>query len=236
MEAGDEHRRVLHSQRAQDVGPGAPIRGRRQRDARDAGKAIGEARERAVLRTELMAPLRHAMRLVDREQRERDAREPVERAVAEQAFGRDIQQVERALRQITRDLARLVRIKLRVQRAGGDADLTKCRDLIVHQRDQRRDDDRGARPAQRRHLVAQALAAPGRHQHQRIPARHDMTHHGFLGAAKGGEAEHAAEDVRRIGARDVVHAGANRRGRNEVPRIASRRQPTSCATVSWLAD
>ena len=47
-------------------------------------------------------------------------------------------------------------------------------DLVVHQRDQRADDDRdalaGAMANDRRHLVAQALAAAGRHQHQGVAA------------------------------------------------------------------
>ena len=47
-------------------------------------------------------------------------------------------------------------------------------DLVVHQRDQRADDDGDAVPGavarDRRHLVAQALAAAGGHQHQRVAA------------------------------------------------------------------
>ena len=41
-------------------------------------------------------------------------------------------------------------------------------DLIFHQRNQRGDDDVGRIVQQRRHLIAQRLAAAGRHHHQRI--------------------------------------------------------------------
>ena len=64
---------VLHLQRPQDVVARARIRGRSQRDPRHAGELIGQTRETAVLRAEFMAPLRNAMRLVDREQRQPQA-------------------------------------------------------------------------------------------------------------------------------------------------------------------
>ena len=51
-------------------------------------------------------------------------------------------------------------------------------DLVVHQRDQRRHHHRHAAPGavagDRRHLVAQALAAAGGHQHQRVAAADHM--------------------------------------------------------------
>ena len=40
------------------------------------------------------------------------------------------------------------------------------RHLVLHQRDQRRDDDARARADQRGDLVADRLAAAGRHQHE----------------------------------------------------------------------
>ena len=87
MEAGDEHLRRLHLQRTQDVVARARIGGRGQRDARHAGELIGQAGQPAILRAELVAPLRHAMRLVDREQRELQTRQPIQRAVASSRSG-----------------------------------------------------------------------------------------------------------------------------------------------------
>ena len=87
------------------------------------------------------------MRLVDREQRELQARQPLQRAVAEQPFRRDVQQIEPLLDQIARDAARLGRLKIGMQGTGRYAELPQRRHLIVHQRNQRRDDHRGARPA-----------------------------------------------------------------------------------------
>ena len=178
----------------------ASIRSARRMSSRVRGSAVAVSAMRgtpgncsarharlAVFRAELVAPLRDAMRLVDREQRELQARQPLQRAVRQQPLRRDVEQIELLLDQVARDAARLGRIEFRMQRAGGDAELAQRRDLIVHQRDQRRDHHRGAGPAQRRHLVADALAAAGRHQHQRVAAGDDMAHHLLLLAAKARE-------------------------------------------------
>ncbi len=91
-----------------------------------------------------------------------------------------------------------------VQRAGVDADLTQGGHLVVHQRDQRRDDNRGAGPYQGRHLVADAFAAARGHQHQGIAPCHDMVDRGVLLTAKAGKAENLAQHLRRIAKRGVA--------------------------------
>ena len=63
------------------------------------------------------------------------------------------------------------------------------RDLVLHQRDQRRHDDADAFAQQRRDLVAQRLAAAGRHQHQRVAAADDVLDDLGLLPAKRGIAE-----------------------------------------------
>ena len=84
-----------------------------------------------------------------------------------------------------------------------DAGFLERADLVVHQRDQRADDDRdalaGAMADDRRDLVAQALAAAGRHQHQRVAAAGDVVDDGFLQAAEFGVAEDLVQDLRRGG-------------------------------------
>ena len=72
-------------------------------------------------------------------------------------------------------------------------------DLVVHQRNQRRDDDGDAvacvLPGDGGYLVAKRLAAAGWHQHQRIAAVHHMVNDGRLRAAKVGIAKDFAQDV-----------------------------------------
>src|SRR3546814_17243014 len=68
-------------------------------------------------------------------------------------------------------------------------------DLILHQRDQRRHHDAGALTHERGNLVAQRLAAAGRHQYQRIAAFAEVFDHGLLLAAETGVTENALKQV-----------------------------------------
>ena len=66
--------------------------------------------------------------------------------------------------------------------------------LVLHERDERRDDDAGARPDKRGDLVAQRLAAAGRHQDQRVAAPDDVLDDLLLLPAERLVAEHAVQD------------------------------------------
>ena len=63
----------------------------------------------------------------------------------------------------------LARVERRVEKGCLDAGLSQRLDLVLHQRDQRRDDDAGAGPHEGRDLIAQRLAAARRHQRQQSP-------------------------------------------------------------------
>ena len=69
------------------------------------------------------------------------------------------------------DGARLGRAERRVQPRGGDAQPLQVVDLVLHQRDERRDDQRDALEQERGELVAQRLAGAGREHRQRRAAR-----------------------------------------------------------------
>jgi hypothetical protein len=77
---------------------------------------------------------------------------------------------------------------------GAHAGFLQRRHLVLHQGDQRRDDDGGARPQQGRDLVAQRLAAARGHQHQGVAAGRDVLDDLRLPAAEGGIAEGVVED------------------------------------------
>ena len=62
-------------------------------------------------------------------------------------------------------------------------------DLIMHQRDQRRDNDTGPLKNNRRQLIAERLARPCRHHSEGPFPRHDAVNDLRLHPAKGGEAE-----------------------------------------------
>ena len=180
MEAGEKHLRVVHLQCGQDVLAGVGIRRRGQRDTRHAREQFAELREVSVFGPELVAPLRDAVRLIDREQCESQAGQNVDRAVAQETFGRNIEEVETLFDEFTMDVTGFLGREFRMQGGGGDTQLAHGGHLVVHQRDQWRNDDGGAGPAQRGNLIADAFAAAGRHQHQRVAAGENVVDHGFL--------------------------------------------------------
>ena len=92
----DEHARVAEREALDDLVARQRVGGRGQRDARHARQALVQDRELQVLGPEVVAPLRHAVRLVDREQRDAGAVDEVEAARHQQALGRDVEEVELA--------------------------------------------------------------------------------------------------------------------------------------------
>ena len=73
---------------------------------------------------------------------------------------------------------------------GGGGDL--CRqlvDLVLHQSDQRREDERRLGSQHRRELIGEGLARARRHQRERVTARDRCLDHLLLPGAEVGEAE-----------------------------------------------
>jgi len=181
-----------------DLGARERVGGGGERDARNVREALVQHGQLQVLRAKIVAPLRYAVRLVDREQRDARTIEQLEAAGREQSFGRHVEQVEFAGDERTFDRGGFARAERRIQECRPHAELAQRFHLVVHQRDQRRDDDAGAVAHERRNLVAQRLAGAGGHQHQRIAAGDDVIDDGRLVAAERVVAEHVAQHGTRI--------------------------------------
>ena len=113
----------------------------------------------------------------------------------QQAFRRDVQQLQLAGDEFALDLHGRCAVEAGVQKLGGNAQFLQRRDLVLHQRDQRRHHHCAAVAQQRRNLEAQRLAAAGGHQHQRVVAGNQGIDDGRLVAAEFGIAEHTAEQA-----------------------------------------
>ena len=113
-----------------------------------------------------------------------------EAARRQKPFRRDVEQVEVAGEQPPLDLRGFIKRQRGVQHRRVDAGLQQSRDLVAHQRDQRRHHDAAAFAQQGRQLIAQRLAAAGRHQHQAIAAIRHVPDDFLLRAAKGRQAEY----------------------------------------------
>ena len=127
----------------------------------------------------------------------RHAREQVQRVRHREPLRGDIEQVELAVAERPFDRAGLARRQGGIERGGAHPGLAQRVDLVLHQRDQRRDDDPDPRPQQRGQLVAQRLAAAGRHQHERVAAGGDVLDDLLLLAAEARIAEDAAQQAER---------------------------------------
>ena len=211
VEAGHEHAR-LGQQSLLDLVARRRVGGGGQRDARHLRESLAQQAELAVFGAEVVAPLRHAVRLVDREQRQSGAGmhlvEQPQAALGQQPLRRDVQQIEFAGAHPALDRGCLGAAQRAVKEGGAHAEFAERGDLVLHQRDQRRDHHTHARAQQRRDLVGQRLAAAGGHQHQRIAAAGHVLDHLALEAAEAGIAEHLVEQG--IG---VARAGGNVVGR-----------------------
>jgi hypothetical protein len=141
------------------------------------------------------------MRFVDGKECERRAFEQFAEMRLARAFGRDVEQVERARAET---LDRLSAIGVGAgQRCRADAVGGGGSQLVVHQRDQRRDDDAGSFEHDGGKLIGQRLARAGGHDGQRrLPGEH-APDHGFLHAAKGGKPK-TRESVSRAAERSLT--------------------------------
>ena len=177
VEARDVARRVAEAQARAHVVARLRVGGGRAGDDGHAGEQPAQLAELHVLGAEVVAPLADAMRLVDGEQGEAgtgrgllDLVQAREERLGHQRLGRHVEQVELAAVKPGKHAARLAGLERGVVGGGADAGRLQRVDLVLHQRDERRDDDAGAGAHERRQLVAERLAAAGGHEHEGVAA------------------------------------------------------------------
>ena len=221
----------------EDVAHDARLGRRRQADERGkpavAGMFADEAGDVAVVGAEILAPFRQAVRLVDH---------PVaDLALLEDRAHRRVPELLRRDQQdggiaephpVERVVALRQRQKTVDRDAGGDALPAQALDLIGHQGDERRD-DHGQRadlvePGERRQLVADRLAGPGRQNAEHVIAAHrrfddlPLQRHAVLALRLGPEGG-KAEPSRQAGRPHRCGSGTrSRRDRRRTCRAACR--------------
>jgi hypothetical protein len=137
------------------------------------------------------------MRFIDGDQRELRVVDELAKTIERRAFGRDVEQIELA-RVEALDGASLVTVGRR-QRGRAHAERFGAADLVVHQRNQRRDDQRGAFADQRGQLITERFSGAGRHHCERVLPGENAADHLFLDAPEMVEAEGLFEDRVRVG-------------------------------------
>ncbi len=179
----------------QDVPAGVRVGGGGQGQFGNPLELSRDSGDLEIVGPEIMPPLGDAVGLVDGVQRDGDFPEEPLKAFRQQALWSDVQQVDRPCQGALFDAARLSRGKAGVQKIGPQAVLSQGHDLVLHQGDQRRHHDADPGAQDGRNLVADGLAAAGRHQDEGVLA----AEHGFddfqLVRAEGSVAVEFAKNV-----------------------------------------
>jgi len=159
VETRNEDACVRQCQAAHDLFSRHLIRGGGQGDARNVRKTLVQHRQLDVFRAEVVPPLRHAVRFVDCEQSDTGTTQQLLKAGCHQPFRGDIQQIDITVLERPLGCKCFAPIHRRIQARRPHPDLMHRRHLILHQGDQRRYDDAGAKPGlrayERGNLVAQ---------------------------------------------------------------------------------
>ena len=166
-----DHHRIVHPEPAQDVL--AHVRSRRRGERRhgrraEAAQALAEAEVRG---TEVVSPLRDAVRLVHRHQGDAARRECLGHLLAVEGLGRGHHQQRPAGAHTGERFAPRATTDRAVETHGSDVAREKLFVLVVQQREERRDQHHGARQQQRGHLVAGGLPEARREHDQHASAR-----------------------------------------------------------------
>ena len=138
-------------------------------------RGVGEPE---VVGPEVVAPLRDAVRLVDDEEPDLRLPDPLEEAGRGEALGRDVEQPRapgRPRGRAPRRFAAASCCALTSATLPGRDALQRL-DLVLHQRDERRDDEREVRAHERGQLVAERLARAGGHDDEHVAARERRLH------------------------------------------------------------
>ena len=167
VEAGGDPDRVAKPEPLGDVGGDPRGRGRGRGEDRARAERPGDLAEAQVVGPEVVAPLAHAVGLVDDEDPDRRLAQAVDEARRREALRGDVEHRHLAGDRALQRPAVVGAVALGVDQLGAPAEAL---DLIGHQRDQRRDDHRELAVEDRRQLVAERLAGPGRHHQQHVAA------------------------------------------------------------------
>ena len=175
---------IAQAEPPDDLLPDRGRRGRGQREADRRAERLGLRAQHHVVGPEIVTPLADQVRLVDREQARARAPLSVSRvsSLASCSGDRNTNVSELARGQQRR---RPLPGRLpRVQHDRVQAGRAQVGELIVLERDQRRDDDGRARPQQPGQLVDGRLPGPGRQHGQHVAARDQRLDR--AAAARGG--------------------------------------------------
>ena len=166
-------RGFAEAQLADDVGADIGGGGGRDGEDGDVGEAVERVPDVEVVGA-VMSPLADAVRLVDSEKGQFRAGDRLEEGRVPESFGGNVHELVVAVRHRREAEVHFVGRDGRVEEGGGDVAFFECGDLILHQGDERRDDERRAREEEGGELVAEGLTGAGRHDDDGVASVDDL--------------------------------------------------------------
>ena len=170
VKPGNDDLRVLQAQRFGNVV--LDLAGRSSRKGADdgpLGQRVDKIKDAQIAGAEILPPLADAVCFVDRQHRDVRRRGKGLKRGTFEPLRRDVDDLVAALRGQLQRLGDLVFRQRRVDVRRRDARRAQPLDLVLHQRDQRRDDQRQPRQQQRRDLVAKRFPRACGHDGQCVP-------------------------------------------------------------------
>ena len=150
---------------------------------------LNSAAKLQIIRTEIMPPLAQAMSLIHGNHVHVHSRQGSHESLVAKAFRSYVHQLVASFLHAGQAFLLLRKTQGTVDHGRGNAFDNKGIHLVLHQGNQRTNHQAHAFPAQSGKLVAQGLAAPGRHYHQNVAALHDGSHHAVLPFPQPGKPE-----------------------------------------------
>ena len=149
--------------------------------------------DHAVVGAEVVTPLRNTVRLVDGDERRRALGKHLRKTWYAKPLGRDKQEVEVAGKILNAGLARDATVETRVNAGNAAIQCRKLRVLILHESDQRRDDEGRSTQRDGRQLIAQRLPCPCRHDQQQVSSGNRGSANSLLVRAELRESKHRVQ-------------------------------------------
>ena len=169
VEARHKNLRLAKAQVLDDVIPHALGGRRRECHEWNVGKPLPKPGDLAILGAEIMAPLGYAVGLVNGDRGDVPSAEIFLPVVEHEALRRCVEELVAALVQPCEARFRFLHAKRGIQKCRLHTRSLQLVHLILHQSNQRRNNERQTLPQQRRQLEAQRLAAACGQQRKRVP-------------------------------------------------------------------
>ena len=173
-------------------------RRRRQRDDRELTNTLDDGLQAPVFRTEVMPPFGDAVGFVDGEETQPDGAQEIGVLFLVQGFRSNVQKLGSARGHGLLDMEHLVLAQGAVQEMRDVRVVGVAPDgvhLVLHQGDERADDNGRALLEQGRKLVAQGLATPGGHDDEDVAPFHQARHDFLLLPLELVEAEESGKTI-----------------------------------------